>query len=218
MTEATLPWPVSRDTWTLSEDTPGASVGDGRGDSAEGVIDSGVEGITGDRIRGVIDGVIGGVIGPADGGVIDGESDGVTGDDDVLPVGDWAVTDGAGNVPREVPAAVTAVLSWMGSAARSDILGGGPGGLIDRIRYPEPSRLRSHCGAIAGQPRTGNEYLAALLTGARFIATVPVKITGKTFQGIGAVGKRIDLAGDHPATIAVIAVTATAMILAVIFT
>ena len=207
MTDMTLPWPA--------RGVPGRArdgvTGPVAGDDPEGVTGDDGEGVTGTGSQGVID--------PDGEGVTGGWPEDVTDGERITPTGDWAVTDTTGRTPRRLPATVTATLSWMGSAAGSDIIGGGPGGLIDRIRHPEPTQLAGHYSAIVNHPRKpGNEYLAVLFTGTQLIATLPVKITGKTLQGIGAAGKRIDLAGNHPATIAVIAATAAAMILAIIYT
>lgn len=195
MTDMTLPWPARRAAGSFRGGVTGPVAGDAQESVTGGVIGGGTEGVTGP----------------------DGEA--VTGDDDIFPIGDWAVTDDAGRAPWKLPAAVSGALSWAGSAAGSDILGGGPGGLVSHIRQPEPTQLSGHYSAIVNHPRKpGNEYLAILFAGTQLIATLPVKITGKTLQGIGAVGKRIDLAGNHPATIAVIAVTTAAMIIAIIYT
>jgi len=207
MTDVTFSWPLRRPDGTADETATRPLP----------------QGVSGDWDETVSAPAAEGVSGPGGDGVSGDLPEGVSGDEEILSVGEWTVADEAGQPRRELPASVIAALSaagsWAAAAAGSDILGGGPGGLSERILNPDPAELRGHYSTIANHPwKPGNEYLAFLFTGIGLLATVPLKITGKTARGIGAIGKGIDLAGDNPATIAVIAVTATAMILAVIFT
>jgi hypothetical protein len=161
-----------------------------------------------------IDGAIGGF----GGGAIDGDT-GQGGQGAIDP----PAPDTGGRMSSEMPPAVLRTLrgsaAWVRAAAASDILGGGPHGLGDHIRNPEPASLRDHIDGIVNHPgKPGNAYFAFAFTGAQLLATVPVKAFGAGLEGIGSAGKRINLAGSHPATIAVIAATTALMILAIICT
>lgn len=180
------------------------------------------DGAADDVSEGVTEGASGGVTAAAGPGATGPGAEGATslGDRLLDGVSSWlaGAGDGGGEY-RELPAGIAAAASWLCAAGASDILGGGPDGIADRIRHPRPAGMRSHLGGIVGCPHEpGNGNLAVFLAAVQIIVTAPVKIAGKCLTAVGEIGKRIDLAGDHPATVAVIAATAAAMIIAVTFT
>ena len=97
--------------------------------------------------------------------------------------------------------------------AGSELLGGGPGGLLAELADPHPETMRQHWAHVTGHPRRPEDRWG----GAAFVAghvavTGPTKATGKSMVATGAAiaaagtaignalifaGMRVDWAGDR---------------------
>jgi hypothetical protein len=101
----------------------------------------------------------------------------------------------------------TLIRHWAEAATRSEVWGGGPQGLLQEIRKPEPETMRQHWKHVTSirflpEGSTGwVRILPPLLVILHCLITVPVKALGKTSRGIGLIligaGDRADWAADR---------------------
>jgi hypothetical protein len=96
---------------------------------------------------------------------------------------------------------------WIRAAARSEMWGGGPGGLLHEVRNPKPETMGAHWKHVTSirflpDGTTGwARVLPPLLVVLHLLITAPVKAAGKTSRGLGLIligaGDRTDWAADR---------------------
>jgi hypothetical protein len=132
----------------------------------------------------------------------------------------WDPEPAGGSQPPDAAGGRGAGLAgWL---AGSEMLGGGPGGLLDKLARPDPDSIRGHLAHVAGHPRMpAGKWAAAAFVAGHLLLTGPLKITGETLTAAGNAfiyaGERISLSGDRAASAIVVylaAVTAIILILA----
>jgi hypothetical protein len=88
------------------------------------------------------------------------------------------------------------------AVAGSELLGGGPGGLLAELADPHPETMRQHWAHVTGHPlRPEDRWGGAAFVAGHLAVTGPTKATGKTLVAIGTAfifaGMRMDWAGDR---------------------
>jgi hypothetical protein len=121
--------------------------------------------------------------------------------------GDWV------DEPAHDRAAAVAgpALAWLMALLRSsELLGGGPGGLLAELASPHPETMRHHLRHVDGhQLRPAGTAASAAFAGGHLMVTGPVKGTGKLLVLAGTIlihaGTRLDWLGDRFARVAAVA-------------
>jgi hypothetical protein len=129
----------------------------------------------------------------------------------------WTGTGQWDEVPPDEPEPPLAgpALRWLASLLReSELLGGGPGGLLGELADPHPETIRAHRRHVTTHPaRPAAPATAAAFTTGHLAVTFPVKATGKALTLAGlvltAAGTRLDWLGDRFTRVMSVAVIIT---------
>lgn len=143
--------------------------------------------------------VVGVVVSP------DEDGGGEPGNDDPLHgVGRW--TPAADDPPARTPGSGPGLRELRTAVAGSELLGGGPGGLLAELADPHPETMRQHWEHVTGHPwRPEDKWSGAAFVAGHLAVTGTTKAAGKTLIAVGTAftfaGERVDWSGDRFARI-----------------